>query len=159
MSTSDVCLSGCWSVRPRAEMMPAVTVCSKPSGEPIATATSPTRRFLTLPMTAAGRSSRSTLTTPTSVSASAATRRPESFSPDASVTSMSWAPWTTWALVMMWPSERKITPEPRPSVCTLPKPVSCSPRTLTLTTHGRARAAISTIRVVPSPSVGRRPAI
>ena len=57
--------------RPLALTMPAVTVFSRPNGEPIAITHSPTRSLLTSPIFTAGRPVASILTTATSVRLSA----------------------------------------------------------------------------------------
>ena len=98
--------------------MPAVTLCSSPSGEPIATAVSPTSRSLTLPITAAGRSLRFDLDHGDVRLRVGADQLRRQLSPDASVTSIVRASSTTCAFVRMCPSERRMMPEPVPGTWT-----------------------------------------
>ena len=119
------------SERPTALTMPAVTVDSKPSGLPIATATWPCRTFLELPIVAAGRRSAvSALKTAMSVSGSRPRMRAGKCRPSLRASSMAVTPSTTWLLVRTRPSGAMMVPEPEPSC---PMRV---PRTRTCTTDG-----------------------
>src|SRR5262245_30934207 len=106
--------------------MPAVTVFSKPSGLPIAIASSPTRGS-SLANSADGRSVRSTWMTARSVSGSVARTCAGMRSPLASWTSTAVAPSTTWLFVTMSPfGPSQTTPEP----CAPPEPVWTSTDTI-----------------------------
>src|SRR5262245_576263 len=106
---------GPWPIeRPLALMMPAVTVCCRPNGEPIASTQSPTLILSESPRVADGKllppCSRSTarsvrLSTPASLALN--------FFPSAVTASISVARSTTWALVSTVPDGSTMTPEPR----------------------------------------------
>ncbi len=82
-------------VRPRAEMIPLVTVWPTPNGLPIASTTSPTCSASEEPKVIAGRFSALTRSTAMSVSGSLPTTFASSFLPSASATSISSAASTT----------------------------------------------------------------
>ena len=106
---------GPWPIeRPLALMMPAVTVCWRPKGEPMASTQSPTFILSESPSVAEGKvpppwrrsTARSVrLSTPTSLALY--------FLPSAVIASISLARSTTWALVSTVPDGSTITPEPR----------------------------------------------
>ena len=97
--------------------MPAVTLFSRPKGEPMAMTHSPTFRRLVSPIFTAGKPLASIFTTATSVRASAPTMRALYSRLSGKVTNTSSAPSTTWALVMMKPSAVSTKPEPTPRCC------------------------------------------
>ena len=86
--------------RDLALTMPAVTVLSRPNGEPIAITHSPTLSFETSPIRTVGRPLASILTRATSERLSAPIVLALNSRLSASVTITSSAPSTTWALVM-----------------------------------------------------------
>ena len=94
--------------------MPAVTVFSRPNGEPMAMTHSPTRSRLTSPIFTGERPLASILTTATSVRLSAPTTRALNSRLSGRVTMSSSAPSTTWALVMIRPSALSTKPDPTP---------------------------------------------
>ena len=122
---------GAWIWRCSAETMPLVTVRSRPNGLPIATTGSPTWTFDELPERqrvqlarrrvdleqrhVGGRVGADDLGARSSVSESP------------SLTSILFAPSTTWLLVRMWPSLSITKPEP---VAVPPPPDSASPNGL-----------------------------
>src|SRR5882724_369588 len=122
-------------------MIPAVSAPTIPSGLPTAKASSPTRKVLESPMDAAGK--------PLACSARTAKSRWESLTvtgaskarPSASMTVADGAR-ATWALVIIVPVDRQITPAPPPGWC---------PRTCTV--NWRRRSAI----ISSSPSRGVDP--
>ena len=91
------------SFRPTAEMIPEVTVWSKPNGEPIARTQSPTRAFELLPFWSGRYCVVSTLITATSDPLSVPTTLATASSPSENWTLIWSAPSTTWLLVTMWP--------------------------------------------------------
>ena len=107
-------------VRPRAEMMPAVTVCERPSGLPIATTQSPTATASLSPRgTGVMSSGGSIFTTPTSVIGSVPRTLPSTILPFHSSTSIAsfslgLVPATTWLFVRIVPDLSMMKPEPRP---------------------------------------------
>src|SRR5450756_2269040 len=102
-------------------MTPDVTECSRPNGDPIATASSPTTTLLDWLSSMMG-SAFGILTTAMSVSGSAPTSVALTRSPPTGVTTIELASATTWLFVMMYvpPSGvlRKATPEPLPETGT-----------------------------------------
>src|SRR5262245_2751715 len=100
--------------RPLALMMPAVTVCCRPKGDPMARTQSPTFILSESPRFAAGKAP-----PPCRRSTARSVRRstPASlalyFLPSAVTASISLARSTTWALVRTGPAGSTITPEPR----------------------------------------------
>jgi hypothetical protein len=94
--------------------MPAVTVFSKPKGEPMASTQSPGCSALLLPSLTVGRPCASILSTAMSVLVS----RPSTLAlysrRSVSLTVTVLAPLTTCALVMIRPSGLMMKPEPRP---------------------------------------------
>ena len=129
-------------------MIPAVTLCSSPSGEPIATAVSPTTMSFTLPITAAGRSLRFTFTTATSVSGSAPIELRRHLVTGRERDVIVCASSTTCAFVMMCPSERRMMPDPVPWTSVDPSSVCWLALTSMFTTHGRAFDAMSAMDVL-----------
>ncbi len=95
-------------------MMPAVTVFSKPKGEPIATTHSPTRLFAGSPSFTVGRFFASIFTTAMSVVWSSPATLPLNSRRSESFTRTSSAPSTTCALVRMVPFASTMKPEPMP---------------------------------------------
>ena len=91
----------CGSERPLALTMPAVTVFSKPNGEPIATTHSPTLSLVGSPKRTAGRPVASILITAMSVRRSAPITLALNSRLSVKRTVISSAPSTTWALVRM----------------------------------------------------------
>ncbi len=91
------------SFRPTAEMIPEVTVWSKPNGEPMARTQSPTRADALLPFWSGRYWVESTLITATSDLGSVPTTLASNSSPSKNWTLISPAPSTTWLLVTMWP--------------------------------------------------------
>ncbi|SIN13749.1 Uncharacterised protein [Mycobacteroides abscessus subsp. abscessus] len=127
-------------VRLRLETMPSVTVPLRPSGEPMATAVSPTLSLLESPRVAGVRSRpfASIFSTARSEVGSVPTTWAERTEPSDSCTSavaFAVAPSrvTTWVLVRMWPCLSRITPEPVPD--------SPLPVTAMVTTEGEAFCA------------------
>src|SRR6185503_16205003 len=106
---------GPWPIeRPLALMMPAVTVCWRPKGEPMASTQSPTLSLSESPSVAEGKvpppwrrsTARSVrLSTPATLALY--------FLPSAVVASISLARSTTWAFVSTVPDGSTITPDPR----------------------------------------------
>src|SRR5581483_5193061 len=98
--------------RPRALMTPTDTdgPPASPSGDPTAMATAPTLSPSADPSGAVANWLPSTLTTATSVSASAPTTRAGNSLPSAMITLIDRASCTTWLLVRISPSLRIITP-------------------------------------------------
>ena len=94
--------------------MPAVTVFSKPNGEPIAITHSPTLRRFTSPIFTAGKPVASILITATSVRLSEPMILALNSRLSVKVTKTSSAPSTTCALVITKPSVLKMKPEPTP---------------------------------------------
>ena len=87
------------SDRPLALTMPAVTEFSKPKGEPMASTQSPTRSLPGSPRLTLGRPLASILSSATSERGSAPIRRARNSRLSLSLTMISSAPSTTWALV------------------------------------------------------------
>ena len=104
-------------VKIEATGLPAVTVLSRPKGEPMAITHSPTFRRFTSPIFTGARPVASIFTTATSERRSAPTMRALNSRLSVSVTMTSSAPSTTWALVMMKPSAVSTKPEPTPRCC------------------------------------------
>ena len=96
--------------------MPAVTVCSRPSGLPTATTHSPTSSLSESPRRATTRFAGgfSSRTTATSVCASLPTTWAVYSLPSFIVTVTFVAPCTTWRLVMMSPLAPMMKPDPTP---------------------------------------------
>lgn len=111
--------------RPLALTTPAVTLFSKPKGEPMASTHSPTCRSRVLPRRTVGRFLASILSTVTSVLGSAPSTLARNSRRSVSLTVTSVAPRTTWALVSTSPSALTMKPEPWPCVGTLGWP--CMP--------------------------------
>ena len=101
--------------------MPAVTVKSKPSGLPTATASWPGCSAAELPSGRKALVCDSMRSTATSVEASMPTRRAGLSVPSEKAARSSLAPSTTWALVMAKPSGVKRKPEPLPWPPALPR--------------------------------------
>jgi hypothetical protein len=121
--------------RPSAEITPVVTVDSKPSGLPIATASWPRRKRLESPSVAAGRlRTAPARSSARSVSGSSPSSRASMLRPSGSVSRNSRAPSTTWLLVSTSPSGEMTTPEPTP-----PRPPALARSTRT--TAGPTRSA------------------
>ena len=95
-------------------MMPAVTVFSKPKGDPIAATHSPVLARFESPMRTTGRLVASILTSATSVRRSTPSTLALNSRLSVSFTVTSVASATTWALVRMVPSALTIKPEPWP---------------------------------------------
>ncbi|MBS1136080.1 MAG: putative serine protease MucD domain protein [Proteobacteria bacterium] len=89
----------CGSERPLALTMPAVTELSKPKGEPMATTHSPTRSLVGSPIRTAGRPVASILIRAMSVRLSAPMTLALNSRLSPSLTRISSADSTTWALV------------------------------------------------------------
>ncbi len=122
--------------RPSAEMTPAVTVDSKPSGLPMATTSWPRLSALESPSTACARSrAEPARSSAKSVSGSSPSRRASMRRPSASSRRTSLAPATTWLLVSTSPSGAITTPEPTPPGRPL------APRVSTRTTAGPTASA------------------
>src|SRR5438067_557309 len=102
------------SERDVPDTIPAVTVFSKPKGEPIASTHSPTRILDGSPSFTVGRSFASIFTTATSVSRSTPATLPLNSRRSESLTFTSSAPSTTCALVSTTPSAWTMKPEPMP---------------------------------------------
>ena len=94
--------------------MPAVTVFSKPNGEPMASTHSPTLICAGSPSFTTGRPLASIFTTAMSVALSAPTTLPLNSRRSMRRTRTSSAPSTTCALVRMVPSASTMKPEPMP---------------------------------------------
>ena len=103
--------------RALALTMPAVTVLSKPKGEPMAMTHSPTLSLPTSPIRSSGRLLASIFSTATSVRRSRPTTLALNSRLSVSVTMTSSASSTTWALVITKPSAPITKPEPRPRRC------------------------------------------
>ncbi len=99
-------------------MIPAVTVFSKPNGEPMASTHSPVRRSLALPSLTTGRSLALIFSTAMSVLGSAPSTFARNSRRSVSLTVTSVASFTTCALVMMMPSGLTMKPEPMPCIGT-----------------------------------------
>src|SRR6266850_2099771 len=103
------------SFRPRKLTTPTVTVCSYPSGLPIAQTHSPILSFAESPSGATGRPVwPSILMSAMSVSGSAPIRRARAVRPSDSLTVIRSARSTTWLLVRMLPSGSMMNPLPAP---------------------------------------------
>ena len=129
--------------RSRAEMMPVVTVLSRPSGLPTAITSCPTARSADVPSVATVRSfgGSDSWMTARSVVASVPTTVASYIRPSPSVTTIFCASATTWLFVRMRPAESRMTPEPAP----LPAREENS----MATTLGRAAAAAFSQSGVP----------
>ncbi len=101
LTATSLWISGRYSPvsRDLAEMMPAVTVFSRPNGEPIASTHSPTRILLESPVRRYGRLVAVSLSSATSERRSAPSTLALNSRRSVSVTVTSSAPSTTWALV------------------------------------------------------------
>ena len=108
--------------------MPAVTVFSRPNGEPIAMTHSPTFSRDTSPIFTAGSPLASIFTTATSVRLSKPTRRALNSRLSVSVTSTSSAPSTTCAFVITKPSVLRMKSGPDPPLLRLVVAARPSPR-------------------------------
>src|SRR6478735_1142791 len=120
--------------------IPLVTVLSRPSGAPTATTGSPTTTEAELPSGRTGRPVRFTRTTARSYDASRPTMVAGSWEPSENSTRMlpvAAAEDTTWLLVRMKPSLLITKPDP--------VPWPSAPLTLSVTTDGRALAAMPAI--------------
>ena len=99
-------------------MMPAVTVCCSPNGEPMASTQSPTLSRSESPSGAAGNGPAALQPEHGEIGArSVPTTLALCFLPSAVTTSMSVARSTTWALVRAMPEASTMTPEPRLRCC------------------------------------------
>src|SRR3954447_2510802 len=128
-------------VRPRPEMIPSVTLPSKPSGLPIAIAVSPTLGRV-VRNDAAGMFVRVTFTTARSTRGSADWTVPSARVPSANATVTVLTPSMTWLLVITIPDGSHTTPLP------------CAPSARRIaTTDGLTCAMRSGIETVPVPLV------
>ena len=128
LTATSVWMNGTyWSLgrlRESAETMPAVTVLSRPNGLPMAATHSPTLSLLESPILSTGRSFASILMTAMSVCLSEPSTLPLNSRLSVRRTMSSPAPSTTWAFVMMMPSEETMKPEPVPRC----SGISCGPK-------------------------------
>ena len=121
------------SERDLALTMPAVTVFSKPYGEPMASTGSPTRIFDGSPSRTVGRSLASMRITAISVCGSLPSTLALNSRRSVSLTVTSVALSTTWAFVRIRPSGLTMKPEPSPFTscgCWLCGPWNCGPKRL-----------------------------
>ena len=101
--------------RPVALTTPAVTVCSKPSGLPMAIASCPGLMvFESCSSSDGAEKCPSVRITAISVSGSSPTMRAAARWPSGNETSIALAPLTTWLLVKINPSDATTKPEPVP---------------------------------------------
>src|ERR671938_80446 len=106
---------------PMAWTMPIVSAPTTPKGLPTASTSSPTRRALESATRAAGRSEASTASAARSRCGSRAVTVAARTRPSHSST-VACGPRATWALVMIRPSGRQMTPDPPPG----PRPRTCT---------------------------------
>ena len=119
------------SERPLALTTPAVTLFSKPNGEPMASTHSPTASWRVLPSGSVGKPLASILSTATSVLSSWPSTLALNSRRSVNLTVTSSAPRTTWALVRIRPSALTMKPEPWPRIgasCAPPRPPGAPPK-------------------------------
>ena len=100
------------SALPLALTTPALTLFSKPNGEPMASTHSPTRKSCALPNLTTGSPLASIFSTATSVFGSLPSTLARNSRRSVSLTITSCASRTTWALVRITPSSLTMKPDP-----------------------------------------------